>query len=366
MLVAVIYNEVKDPHEVVDPPSRTLQTEALGFEPCFDLEETSTEEDIAEIVQALEAEGMEVFSYNLQDRFEDLIRALTQQRPDVVFNLVEARWDAPFLEMIAAGIYEIMDIRYTGSTPSTLGLCQRKNVTKRILLAHGIPTPRFKTVMKNDTSFQHRLHYPLVVKPAREDGSQGVDDESVVVDLLSLKQRVRYILDEFQQPAMLEEFIDGRELNVSILGLEEPVVLPISEVDFSKLPKSANTIFTYQAKWEPIHEVYHRTPSICPAPLSKRLEKEVREIALRAYQVMGCRDYARIDLRLDKQKRPFVLEVNPNPHLSEGMGFMRSAESGGLSFGQTLKKIVELAWNRGRFEEKDPGRNPGQRGCDAR
>jgi D-alanine-D-alanine ligase len=163
-----------------------------------------------------------------------------------------------------------------------------------------------------------------------------------------LRRRCEYILNEFHQPVIVEEFIDGRELNVSILGSEEPFVLPTSEVDFSSMPDSFNNILTYQAKWEPRHETYHRTIPICPARLSKRVEKRIKEIALRAFQIMGCRDYARIDLRLDRKNNPFILEVNPNPHLSEGMGFMRSAEAYGLSFSQTLRKIVEFALRRSK------------------
>jgi D-alanine-D-alanine ligase len=342
-LVAVLYNDPPDLQPAFDSD---LQEVPLNFEPYYDLEESSMEEEIGEIVQALKSKKFRVYSYNIQDRIQQLLRILKEKKPSVVFNLVESHQGAPFLEMMVAGVYEMLGIPYTGSPPLTLGLCQRKGVTKQILLSNGIPTPRFTLVGDKKRSFQHRLRYPLIAKPAREDGSHGVENESVVFDSKQLRRRLHYIFEEFHQSVIVEEFIDGRELNVSILGSEEPRVLPISEVDFSRMPKHFTNILTYQAKWETRHETYHRTIPVCPARLPRKLEKQVNEIALKAYRIMGCRDYARIDFRVDRRNNPYVLEVNPNPHLSEGMGLMRSAETAGLSFSQTLKAIVQFALKR--------------------
>ena len=344
--VAVLYNDYPTPQ---DPADSNVQTTPVNFKPVFDLEQGDTEEEIAEIVNALQKEGFDAFGGNLQNRFENLVDILKVRKPDVVFNLVESFYHSPLKEMMVTGVYEMLGIPYTGSPPLTLGVCQRKGLTKQILLANGIPTPRFKLVVHKSVSSRHGLRYPLIVKPAREDGSIGVEDESVVYTLRELRRRCEYISDEFHQPAIVEEFIDGRELNVSILGSEEPLVLPISEVDFSTMPESFKNIVTYQAKWEPRHETYHRTIPICPARLTKKIERGVQAVALTAFRIMGCRDYARIDMRLDKKNKPFVLEVNPNPHLSEGMGLMRSAETHGFSFGQTLGMIVEFARRRSKI-----------------
>lgn len=341
--IAVVYSEMPTSQGLEEAD---LQKTPLDFKPYFDLEKRELKEEIFDIVETLRKEGVEAYGYNLQGRFENLIELLRTRRPDAVFNLVESFHDSPLQEMMAAGICEMHGTPYTGSPPLTLGICQRKGLSKQILLTDGIRTPRFKLVSESISSLRHGLHYPLMVKPAREDGSIGVENESVVFNVKKLKERLHYVLNEFHQPAILEEFIEGRELSVSILGEKDPLVLPISEVDFTQMPKSFNPIYTYQAKWEPRHEAYHRTIPICPAPLSKRIEKGVREMALRAYRIMGCRDYARVDFRLDKKNKPFVLEVNPNPHLAEGMGFMRSAEAHGFSFGETLKRIVELALTR--------------------
>ncbi|MEW6375840.1 MAG: ATP-grasp domain-containing protein [Thermodesulfobacteriota bacterium] len=344
-LVAVLYNDIPPTSPATDTD---FQTPPLHFKPAFDLEVSDTEEEIAEIVEALRKEGLDVFSFNLRDRFEDLIKVLTERRPDVVFNLVESHLDSPLSEMTVTSVYEMLGIPYTGSPPLTLALCQRKGLAKQILLANGIPTPPFKLITEGKTFIRHGLRYPIIVKPGREDGSHGVENESVVFNLRELKQQVERILDEFHQPVIMERFIDGRELNVSILGWEELVVLPISEIDFSSMPDSLINILTYQAKWEPRHVAYHRTIPICPARLSKKMEKRIKGLALKAYKIMGCRDYARVDLRLDRKNNPFVLEVNPNPHLSEGMGLMRSAETCGFSFAQTLRKIVEFALRRSK------------------
>jgi D-alanine-D-alanine ligase len=344
--VAVLYNDIPTPQGMADS---NVQAVPLNFKPVYDLEQPDTEEEIAEILEALQKEEFDTFSYNLLNRFENLVDILKRKKPDIVFNLVESFYDSPLKEMMVTGVYEMLGVPYTGSPPITLGICQRKGLSKQILLANGIPTPRFKLMVGKNISNRHGLHYPLIVKPGREDGSIGVENESVVYNLKELKHRCAYILDEFRQPAIVEEFIDGRELNVSILGSEEPLVLPISEVDFSTMPESFKNIVTYQAKWEPRHEAYHRTIPICPARLSKKAEKRVGEIALSAFQIMGCRDYARVDMRLDRKNNPFVLEVNPNPHLSEGMGLMRSAETYGLSFSQTLRRIVEFALKRSKI-----------------
>ena len=161
-----------------------------------------------------------------------------------------------------------------------------------------------------------------------------------------MKKRIEYILKYFAQPVLVEEFIDGRELNVAVMGDKKLRALPISEIDFSKMPDNLHNIVSYQAKWDPHHESYHKTIPKCPAKLPKKVENKAKEIAIEAVKIMGCRDYARVDMRLSKEKELFVLEVNPNPDLTEGAGFMRSAAAAGLTYAQALKKIALFAWDR--------------------
>jgi D-alanine-D-alanine ligase len=219
-------------------------------------------------------------------------------------------------------------------------------MTKQLLMANNVPTPRYKLLTEPKMPGRHGLHYPLIVKPAREDASSGVEKGSVVYDFEQLKERINKTFEEFDPPILIEEFIEGREFHVSVLGNDPPEVLPIIEFDFSELPSDHPQIISYDAKWNPLEESFHRVHSICPAKLTKRLEKKVRSAVLEAYKITGCHDYARLDLRITKDNKVFVLEVNPNPDLTEGVSYMDSAEHHGLSFGETLAKIVECALSR--------------------
>jgi D-alanine-D-alanine ligase len=340
--VTILYNEPHPSEEVGE-----IDETKLDFEPYFDTKVPSTEEDIEHMRSVLAKEGYEVEAINLKDRFTLLHRTLTKDPPDVIFNLVEMFNDSPWDEFKVAGLYELLKIPFTGAPALTLGICQRKMLTKQILLATGIPTPRFKKFSKNHIPKRHGLQYPLIVKPAREDASTGIENESVVTNREDLLKRVEHIIEDYEQSALVEEYIDGRELNVSILGDTDPVALPISEIDFSEVPAHLHKIVSYQSKWDPSHEAYHTAYPVCPADLPKATARRAHQIALRAFTAMRCRDYARIDIRLSKNKKLYVLEVNPNPDLAAEVGFMRSAEEYGLSFGEALKRIVELALVRG-------------------
>ncbi len=340
--VTILYNE---PHP--DEIPEKISGKDLDFEPYFDMNVPSPEEDIRTMAEALTKEGFETYAVNLKDRFTMLYRILVREKPGVIFNLVEVFNDSPWDEFKVAGLYELLKIPFTGAPALTLGLCQRKMLTKQILLANGIHTPRFKKFSKHNIPQRHGLRYPLIVKPAREDASAGIENESVVFNREELLVRVEYVNEVYQQSALVEEFIDGRELNVAILGDTDPVPLPISEIDFSEMPDHLHRIVSYQSKWEPTHESYHKAFPVCPADLPKATTRKAHQMALKAFQIMGCRDYARIDMRLGKDKKLYVLEVNPNPDLAPEVGFMRSAQEYGLSFGKALGEIVKFAVARG-------------------
>ncbi len=341
--VLVLYNHVgEDEFEKlkdVDPTS-------LGFTPQYPIGVSTVAEEIKAIADALDREGCRARVVNIEENLQALQQLLQQNPPDVVFNLVEFFHDIPGLEGMVAGLYDLSRVAYTGAPPFALSLCQRKGLTKQVLLANDVPTPRFRMLTNTVLPKRHGLHYPLIVKPAREDASTGIDKGSVVYDYAGLLLRVEHAFAEFGPPIIVEEFIEGRELHISILGNSPPRVLPAIEFDFSELPDDHPAIISYAAKWNPLEESYHRVHTVCPAKLSKRALKKVEEISLRAYEVTGCRDYARLDLRLDAKNRPFVLEVNPNPDLTEGVSYMDSAEKAGLSFSQTLRMIVDFALAR--------------------
>jgi D-alanine-D-alanine ligase len=348
--VLILYNE---PIPEKRRKSQKSQQKQLEFEPVFSLQEINPIEEFNIIAESLKKFGYEAYTLNIRDDVNHFLRDTEKNKPDVIFNFVELFHDQPRLEMNFTGLLELLNIPYTGATPLALGTCQNKTLTKRILRASGIRTPRFKIIKQMTESFRTGLKYPLIVKPAWEDASVGIDNNSIVNNLEELKKRVDYVLTSFKQPALIEEFILGRELNVAVFGDKNPIVLPISEIDFSELPEHLHPIVSYQAKWDPMHEAYHKTIPICPALLPKRIQKQAEKMALMCFKTMGVRDYARVDMRLSKaDNKLYVLEVNPNPDLTEDAGFMRSASHAGFDYATTLKMIVDYAYERRIVEKK--------------
>ncbi len=341
--VAVIFNEA-NPEFYIKAPKKTLEN--TNFVPFFEVDNLTPIEEYERLAERLTKKGVESYILNIKDDIDLLIKNIKKHKPDVVFNFVEIFKDNSRLEMNMVGLLELLGIPYTGAPPIALANCQSKILTKRLLNAVDIRTPQFIVFRHELKQYKHKLQFPLIIKPAFEDASAGIENDSIVMDNKELKERINYVLKYFQQPALVEEFIEGRELNVAVMGDRDPVVLPISEIDFTEMPLHLHNIVSYQAKWDPYHEAYHKTIPICPANLSKRLEKKVQEIAIKAFKTMGCRDYARVDMRLSKDKKIYVLEVNPNPDLTEGAGFMRSAEAAGFSYTTTLKRIIDFAWKR--------------------
>lgn len=328
------------------------QSGPLHFEPYFEIDKTSPLDEYDKMLKKLQKIGFESYSLNLKDSTDILLEDYLKNKPDVVFNFVEVLREKVELEPSIVGLYELLDICYTGAPALALANCQNKELTKRILKYYGIQTPEFIFVDKKRHRISHSLKYPLIVKPAKEDASVGIDNNAIVHNDRELKRRIEYVFDKINQPALVEEYIEGREVNVSILGDKKPIVLPISEIDFSQMPVHLYGIVSYQAKWDPFHEAYHKTIPVCPAKLPSKTEVKIKDIALKAFKVMEVRDYARVDIRLDKNLNPFVLEVNPNPDLTEDAGFMRSAKAAGYSYTSVLKKIIELALKRKKNSNK--------------
>ncbi len=343
--VLLLYNQTgEDEYEKM----KEVDPDSLDFKPVYALDVATVAEEYAALADGIREAGYDVRHLNIEDDFRKLLSSVTGERPDVIFNLVEYFRDDPALEGSVAGVLDVGGIPYTGASTAALILCQRKGFTKQILAGHGVPTPHFRMLKNPHISRRHGLKYPLIVKPAREDASSGVSKDSVVHDYESLTAQVERVFAEFAPPILVEEFIDGRELHVSVLGNSPPRALPPIEFDFSDLPEEHPNLISYKMKWSPLDESYHQLHTECPAKLTKRELKKVEEATLAAYTVMGARDYARIDIRMNKAGEVFILEVNPNPDLTEGVSFMESAEKAGLSFSQTLGMIVGFALERRR------------------
>ena len=315
---------------------------------AVDLSEVGVLQEREHVQEALQKDGYKTSLFNMNSDIKRLIHFIEEKQPDLIFNLCESVGDESTHEMFVAGIYELMGVPYTGASAFSLGICQNKARTKQILSFYKIRIPRF-TLFKNPSEVSEEefdLRFPVIVKPSHEDASVGIDNTSVVDNISSVRKRVRYIFQNHDQPALVEEYVDGRELNVGIIGNRRPIILPISEIDFSGLPSTYPRIVTYNAKWMEGTEEYKGTVGVCPAPLTPEIERQAKEIALKVYRIMGCRDYARVDMRLDKNNNLYVIEANPNPDISDDAGFARSARAYGLTFEEIVGKIVEYALER--------------------
>ncbi|MBI5476529.1 MAG: ATP-grasp domain-containing protein [Ignavibacteriales bacterium] len=351
--VAVIYNEPvtqKDSEiKFVTATGELLEAHGVqnGSSSHTDLSEVGVLEERTDIANALQSVGYKSSIFNVDSNIMRLIDYLNNNRPDVIFNLCESVGNEAIHEMHVAGMYELMGIPYTGAGPLALGIALNKVRVKEILLSNGLPTPRYQLIESPiKITLDENMNFPLIVKPAREDASVGISSDSVVYSLSDMKKRVRFIFEQFNQPALVEEYIDGRELNVAILGNKKAAALPISEIDMSTLPKQYHRIISYNAKWMKGTEEYEHTRGVCPAKLSPELEATMKEMALKAFYLVGCRDYARIDFRLTSRNKPYILEVNPNPDISDDAGFARSGRAAGYKFEELISKIVELAIER--------------------
>ncbi len=280
-----------------------------------------------------------------------VLGALRETAPDAVFQLVESVLGEARNEAAIAGLLELAGLRYTGSQPAALTLALDKWRTKAVLRAHGIPTPMAILLERGDEPLAG-LRMPVIVKPVREDASHGIDAGSVTSDPETARRRARELISQYRQPALIEEFVQGREFNVAILdGIpsgdpDEPAdlqVLPLAEIDFAALPQGRPHVVTFAAKWDESSPDWRGTPVIAARPMSASTEQAIYDIAKRAYRAIGLRSYGRIDLRLAGDRGPFVLEVNPNPDLSPDAGFARAAERAGLSHDALVERILRVA-----------------------
>jgi len=310
--------------------------------------EESVRSRLQAVQDALIAFGFPLQLLEAKEDLPDLVQKILAAKPALVFNLCEEFFGQTRMEMNIAALLELLDIPFTGSSAFVLGLSQDKGKTKAILAYNNIPTPPYQVWQLGKDELLAGLRFPLIVKPLREDASLGIDNDSLVADGRSLKEQIQKIYRVYGEPVLIEEYIEGRELNVSIIGNKSPRVLPISEIDFSSLAPGLPKICGYAAKWmEDSHEFCHTVPR-CPAELPPEIEKEVLRLSLEAYQIMECRDYGRVDIRLSQGGIPYVLEVNANPDISPDAGLIRSAKAAGFSYQEFIGHLVELALARSK------------------
>jgi D-alanine-D-alanine ligase len=302
-----------------------------------------TEYDVREGLRAL---GHDVRVLGLDDDARPIADALREWRPAVVFNLLLDLRAHHVDESHIVSYLELCRAKYTGCDARALMLAQDKALAKRVLAAHEVPTPRFEVCSHGRAGRAPLLTYPLIVKPASGGGSTGIAQRSVVKSERALRSRLAVLHETDGGDALVEEYVDGRELTIGTLGNRRPTTLPIWETFFGRLPAGAPRIATYPVKWS---TGFRRESGVTSGPaknLPAATRREIGVIAIRVHRLLGLSGFARIDLRLDRAGRPFVIDVNPNPDVGFGEDFARSARHAGIDGPTLLGRIVELAVRR--------------------
>ena len=332
--VAVLYDVWEEEEPAEPPPEKPVRSKRR--------KKKREKADREEIFDALGKLGHEPF-YQVLDGEEKSLVALSRCNADLVFNLTESYAGDDTKDMNIAAYLELLDCRYTGAGPHALYLAQDKALAKKIFAFHGIKTPYFATSYRGKLDHSHDISFPLIVKPTSEDGSIGIDTGSVVGSIKELMERIHYIQEEFNSPALIEEYIEGREIYAAIIGNESPEVLPMVELDLSKLPKGTPKIAGKEVKWDKETEAYKVTKSAIAEDLEESTIKRLSETALSTYQALKLRDYGRVDMRLTKKGEVFVIEANPNPWLASTAEFAMAAKKAGRSYTDLIREIVDLA-----------------------
>jgi D-alanine-D-alanine ligase len=305
-------------------------------------------EDREEIFDALGKLGHEASYYVLDGRPQSLY-GLGKCGADLIFNLTESYAGDDTKEMNVSAYMDLLGIPYTGAGPHAHFLAQDKATAKKMFAFHDIRTPFFATAYRGNIDHAHDVKFPLIVKPQSEDGSIGIDAAAVVTGVKELMERVEYVQNEFDSPALIEEYIEGREIYASVLGsYEKTEVLPLVELDLSKLPRGTPKIASRDVKFETDSKAYKLTKSTIVEDLDEATVQKLSETALAAYRAVKLRDYGRIDMRLTSEGEVYVIEANPNPWLSSKHEFAMAAKKSGRSYTQLIGEIVDMALERTR------------------
>jgi D-alanine-D-alanine ligase len=311
-----------------------------GWEPA---ETEAAVDAVAKLKNELRQEGHPVVDVQLAD--DGLSQVLEAFHPDdhIIFNWCEELPGRPRSDATVAATLEALGFTYTGSPPHVLAFSWDKAATKDLLDSHKIPTPRWQVLDSTDCGTWE--YFPAIVKPAFEHCSCGITTEAVVLNRQALTERVAFVQDVFHQPALVEDFIDGREFHVTLWGNGVVKALPAAEMDFSAFADIRDRLCTFDSKFSPESIHYKKIELRLPAPLDEAQTAYLNETAIKAYQAMGCRDYARVDLRLGRGLY-YVLDVNPNADFSPDTSLAFAAEAAGLSYGKFASRLINLAAQR--------------------
>jgi D-alanine-D-alanine ligase len=332
--VVVLYDRWEEPEESGGSPEKAPLTRTL--------DKKEVEEEVAETLGKL---GHQATLHVLDGSLKGL-HALARVECDLVFNLAESFAGMDTADYCIAAYLELIQKRFTGAGSHGLLFAQDKGVAKKILEFHGIHTPVFARSYRGRLDFSHDLEFPVIVKPAREDGSIGIEFNAVVSSIRELMERIDWLHANFDSPVLIEEYVDGREMYVGVLGNDNPVALPVIELDLSRLPEGTPRIAGAEVKWGKGTRAYRDTKSAVADDLPEETTSQLQTTAIAVYQALELRDYARIDMRLRPDGRVAVIEANPNPWLASKAEFAMAARKSGRNYTQLIEAIVDMALAR--------------------
>ncbi len=283
-----------------------------------------------------------------------VIAALHSAEPAIVFNLTESFDGKSALDSNLAALLNLLGLRYTGSSPSGLMLAGDKGLSKKVLSFHKILTPQFATVFRGALDHVGDLRFPLIVKPPQEDASIGITSKSVVRDIKELLGTMDSLQREFQAPVLVEEFVEGREFYVGLLGNVAPAALPVIELDFSAFPADRPKVASWEAKWGEggtgadgeTGAEFAGTKAVFPTDVPPELLERMQKVGVESFNALRLRDYGRVDLRVTPAEEIYVIEVNPNCYLEQSAEFSRAADAAGIAHDALIARIIELAQAR--------------------
>ena len=309
---------------------------------------------LPQIESALRVLGHDPTRVAVAAEVEPVIAALRRADPALVFNLAESFGGKSALESNVAALLNLIGLRYTGSSPAALLMAGDKSLTKKVLSFHSILTPQFATLYRGALDHVGDLGFPLIVKPPQEDASLGITSKSVVRDIRELLGTMDSLQREFQSPVLVEEFVEGREFYVGVLGNAAPVALPVIELDFSAFPPDLPKVASWEAKWGDggtgaegeTGAEFTGTRSVFPTDVPTELLARMQAVAVESFNALRLRDYGRVDLRVTPDEKVYVIEVNPNCYLEQSGEFSRAAAESGMPHDELVARIVELAQGR--------------------
>jgi D-alanine-D-alanine ligase len=333
--IVVLYDRWEDPDDSASGPADKAPL-------MRSLDKKEVEEEVAETLGKLgHAATLHVLDGSIKS-----LHALARMECDLVFNLAESFAGNDTADHCIAAYLELINKRFTGSGSHGLLYGQDKGIAKKILEFHGIHTPVFARSFRGRLDFSHDLEFPVIVKPAREDGSIGIEFNAVVTSIRELMERIDWLHAHFDSPVLIEEYVEGREMYVGVLGNDNPVPLPVVELDLSKLPEGMPRIAGAEVKWGKGTRAYRDTKSAIAEDLPEETVALMHTTAMAVFQALELRDYARIDMRLRPDGRVAVIEANPNPWLASKAEFPMAARKSGRNYTQLIEEIVDLALAR--------------------